>query len=278
MSIAHAKGDTDLAARPEKVIVFDLASLDTLSTLGVAVAGVPAGPKPPVLARYAGSDYAKVGSLFEPDYEALNAAEPDLVIVGGRSGSKYAEVAKMAPTIDLTVDPKNYLASMKRNAETLGRIFGKQTEVSERLAKLDASIAELKGKSASAGTGLIVLTTGGKMSAYGPGSRFGMLHDEFGVTPAVADLTPGNHGQSISFEFIQKTDPDWLFVLDRDAAIGREGEAASKLLDNDLVGQTKAWKSGQVVYLDAASWYLVGGGLTTMQMIVDQISEALTKA
>ena len=44
-----------------------------------------------------------------------------------------------------------------------------------------------------AGKGLLVLTTGGKMSAYGPGSRFGVLHGEFGIVPAVEGLAPGDH-------------------------------------------------------------------------------------
>ena len=278
LKIVHAQGETELPAVPKKVVVFDLASLDTLDTLGVPVAGVPAGPKPAFLAKYEGADYAKVGTLFEPDYEALNAAEPDLVILGGRSGPKYPEVAKLAPAVDMTIDAKDFLASAKRNAETLGRLFGKEAEVAERLVRLDSSIAALKADTAKAGTGMIILTTGGKISTYGPGSRFGVLYDTFGMTPAITDLEPAIHGQAVSFEFIQKTDPDWLFVLDRDAAIGSEGEAAAKLLDNELVGQTKAWKSGQVVYLDSGRWYLASGGLGTLQAIVDQISTALTKS
>src|SRR5690606_21182190 len=113
-----------------------------------------------------------------------------------------------------------------------------------------------------AGRVLVVLTTGGRMSAHGPGGRFGILFDEFGFTPAAEGLATGTHGQSISNEFILKTNPDWLFVLDRDAAIGREGASAQQLLDNDLVKQTTAGQSGQLVYLNGSNWYLIGGGLT----------------
>lgn len=48
------------------------------------------------------------------------------------------------------------------------------------------------------------------MSTYGPGSRFGVLHDDYGTVPAAEDLKPGkssNHGQAISFEFILETNP-----------------------------------------------------------------------
>jgi iron complex transport system substrate-binding protein len=275
LKVRHAKGETTVPANPTKVLVFDLASLDTLDTLGIAVSGVPTARLPDNLSKFSSGTYEKIGTLFEPDYETVNAAEPDLIIVGGRSSAKYADLAKIAPTIDMTIDPKNYLGSVKRNVHLLGRIFNKQAEAEASLDKLDAAVAGLRQQASKIGKGLLVLTTGGKMSAYGPGSRFGVLHTDFGIAPAVEDLATTNHGQAISSEFILKTDPDWLFVIDRDAATGRASDAAKRLLDNDLVAQTKAWKGSRVVYLDPVNWYLVGGGLAAMQQSVDQIARAI---
>jgi len=282
VQIKHASGTTAVPANPKKVIVLDATTLDTLAALDVNVAGVPTisatnKALPRQLARY--NSVPKVGTLFEPDYEKIHGARPDLIIVGGRSQAKYAELAKIAPTIDMTVDREKLVDSAKANVNTLAALFGKQARARELLAKLDTSIANLKTQAANGGTGLIVLTTGGKMSAYGPGSRFGVLHDTFGIKPAVAKLDTSNHGQAISHEFIQKTNPDWLFVIDRDAAIGREGVAAAKFLDNELVRQTKAWKNKQVVYLDGFNWYTLGGaGLNAMQENVDQLTKALASA
>lgn len=152
-----------------------------------------------------------------------------------------------------------------------------RSEADRLIGALDTSIAALKASAADKGKGLLVLTTGGKMSAFGPGSRFGMIHSVYGVQPAAETTHVGNHGQAISFEYILETNPDWLFVIDRDAAIGREGTAAAQYLDNEIVQRTKAWKNGHVVYLDAASWYLVGGGITAIQNTVDQLTSALNK-
>lgn len=282
VQIKHASGTTAVPANPKKVIVLDATTLDTLAALDVNVAGVPTisatnKTLPRQLARY--NSAPKVGTLFEPDYEKIHGARPDLIIVGGRSQAKYAELAKIAPTIDMTVNREKLVDSAKANVNTLAALFGKQARAKELLTKLDTSIANLKTQAANGGTGLIVLTTGGKMSAYGPGSRFGVLHDTFGIKPAVAKLDTSNHGQAISHEFIQKTNPDWLFVIDRDAAIGREGVAAAKFLDNELVRQTKAWKNKQVVYLDGFNWYTLGGaGLNAMQENVDQLTKALASA
>ncbi|GJM75014.1 hypothetical protein HMSSN036_72300 [Paenibacillus macerans] len=66
------------------------------------------------------------------------------------------------------------------------------------------------------------------MSAYGPGSRFGLIHDVFGV-PAVDDtIEASTHGQSISFEYVAEKNPDYLFVVDRDAVVTEEGKQPNR--------------------------------------------------
>jgi iron complex transport system substrate-binding protein len=275
--VKHARGETAVPANPAKTVVMDLAVLDTLHALGVEVTGVPSAAKlPPQLEQYADKRYLKVGTMFEPNYEVIHAAAPQVIFVAGRSAPKYDELSKLAPTVDLTVDAKDLVGSVARNTETLAAIYGKQALAKEKLDALRASISSLNAKAADAGTALIVLTTGGKMSAYGPGSRFGVIHDAFGIKPATTGLSVSNHGQAISFEFIAQTDPDWLLVIDRDAAIGREGVSAQRMLDNELVRQTKAWKHKRVVYLNGYNWYLMGSaGLTSMQQGVDEIARAL---
>lgn len=279
IAVKHAQGETKIATNPEKVVVFDFATLDNLDRLGVKIIGVPGSiAYPEYLKKYDGADYEKVGTLFEPDYEAVNAAEPDLIIVGGRSAAKYGELAKIAPTIDLTVPAKEFISGSEANIEKLGQIFGKEAEAKAEVEKLNSELAALNEKTKGKGKGLMILTSGGKISAYGPGSRFGVLHDSFGIEPAAPDLSVGNHGQPVSSEFILETNPDWLFVLDRDAAIGREGTSAKQLLDNELVRQTNAWKNNQVVYLNGQNWYLVGGGLGALHSTIQQLSEAFDKA
>lgn len=273
--VTHAQGETTVPANPQTVVVFTLGALDTLDAIGVPVAGVTKGLKPDYLSKYAGDDYRKIGSLFEPDYEAIVVLDPDLIIIGGRSAAKYAELAKIAPTIDVTPSREDYLASAASHARTLGRIFDKEAEVQSLLDELDASTEKLRSLAGEAGTALAVITTGGKMSAHGPGSRFAVLYDGYGFTPAAEGLSTGTHGQPISFEYLLETDPDWLFVVDRDAAIGREGQSAQQFFDNEIMHKTKAWSQDQVVYVNPQYWYLVVGGPRALKSNVDQIIAAL---
>lgn len=278
LRIEHFSGVTELAQAPRKVVILDLAALDMADALGVPVAGVPNWRMPAELARYEGAAYARTGSLFEPDYEALHALRPDLILIGARMREKYPRLTRIAPTIDLSTDPQDFYASVTRNARIFGELFGKQAEVEQRLARLQASTRALQARGGKAGRSLIVLTTGGKITAYGKGSRFGAIHDQFGFQAADPALKPAIHGQVISHEYLLKTNPDWLFVVDRDAAIGAaQGRSAQQLLDNPLVAQTRAWKQKQVVYLNPTHQYLTSGSLRAEQAIVDEIAAALDK-
>ncbi|MCY1039710.1 siderophore ABC transporter substrate-binding protein [Corallococcus sp. bb12-1] len=272
-TFTHGQGSTVVAEHPKQVVVFDLAALDTLDALGVEVQGVAGEYFPGQLAKFADAKkYPRFGTLFEPDYEALNAARPDLIITGGRSSARYSKLKDIAPTIDQPTDDAHYLETVKANTERLAAVFSKEEKGRALLEDLDRSIATLKQTTATRGRGLIILTTGGRMSAYGPGSRFGVLHEGFGIPPAAPTLKASLHGEAVGSEFILETNPDWLFVIDRDAAIG-EGGGAQRLLDNELVRQTTAWKQGQVVYLEPANTYLIGGGIQSMRRLMEQIAD-----
>ena len=131
-----------------------------------------------------------------------------------------------------------------------------------------------KGK----GKGLVLIVSGGKLSAQSPNSRLGgWLHQDIGLEPVDIAMKEGSHGMPVSFEYIKEKNPDWLFVLDRSAAIGEEGKAAKDVLDNPLVAESTAWKKGQVVYLDSSA-YLAAGGAQQLQTVAKQAAEAFKKA
>ena len=93
--------------------------------------------------------------------------------------------------------------SAKERIDARAQIFGKQAEADKLKAEIDASFEAAKAADSSI-------------------------------------KEKGNHGQPVTFEYIKKTNPDWLFVLDRSAAIGEEGKAAKDVLDNPLVAETTA--------------------------------------
>lgn len=277
VTVSHAQGETEVPLDPQRVITFDIGTLDTIDALGGDVTGVPQEFVPEFLEQYTSEDYVNAGTLFEPDFEAVNEAEPDLIIVGGRSAEAYEDLSDIAPTIDLTVDSTDFLNSFREQTETLGTIFEAEKEAERALADIEGRVEQVKQRASRIGTGLVVLTTGGEVSAYGSGSRFGnVIHDALGVEPADTDIDADTHGEAVSFEYIAETDPDWLFVVDRDVATGEsEGGAAEQVLDNDLVARSTAWQKDQIVYLDPVRWYIVGSGLSSVEAMVAQLQESL---
>ncbi|MCQ1945544.1 siderophore ABC transporter substrate-binding protein [Arthrobacter sp. zg-Y1116] len=275
VTVEHAQGSTEVPVNPEIVYTFDLGALDTMDALDIDVDGVPAANFPESLSQYGAEEITKIGSMKEPDFEAINAGAPDLIIISGRVADSYEELSKIAPTVDLSVDNADSWNSFKENTRTLGTIFEKEDLVEEKLGALEGKVEDTKELAADAGNGLIVMTSGGEMTAYGAGSRFGIIHDVLGLEPAAEVQGEGKHGESVSFNYIADTDPDHLFVIDRDVAVGTSGEAASAVLDNELVKSTKAARNGNITMLDSASWYLVGYGLNNVDTMVNTVHDAL---
>uniref|UniRef100_UPI002621BD4E siderophore ABC transporter substrate-binding protein n=1 Tax=uncultured Cardiobacterium sp. TaxID=417619 RepID=UPI002621BD4E len=260
-----AQGDVEIAKVPERIAVYDIGALDTLVTLGLGdkIVGIP-GEK--FAADFATPNAKEVGTLFEPDLEALNAAKPDLIIVASRSAGKLDEVKAVAQAVDLSVPGDNAYQEGLARLESLGAVFGKEAEAKKTADALNALRDAVKAESADKGKVLALLVNGPKIALSGPDSRAGWLQKELGLQLVHNEKMSGRHGDPVSFEYIAQENPDWIYALDRLAAIGEDGASAKQTLDNELVHGTTAWKKGQVVYLDSSA-YLAAGGAKQLQTV-----------
>lgn len=263
--LTHAQGETTIDGPAQRIVVLDLGALDTLAALGMedAVVGISRTnvmPKP--LSQFDDEKYTPVGSLKEPDLEAIAALDPDLVIAGFRSASLTEELSKNFKTIDVTFDPTGgFYEGIEFSTNLIAKAVGQEDEAKKQLAEVSDALANAKEKAPTNKTAMILMTSGGKVSAHGTDSRFGLVHSELGLEPAISDVEAEAHGDAISFEAIAEADPDIMYVVDRDAAIGEEGEAAKQVLDNELVATTKAWTNDEVIYLDGGRWYIMIHGV-----------------
>jgi iron complex transport system substrate-binding protein len=275
VTITHKYGEVTIEKNPKKVVVFDFGVLDALDTFGVEIAALPQAIVPKTLEKYAGSEYTNVGSLKEPDFEALHELQPDVIFISGRQAELYDQFAEIAPTVFVEVDYANYMSSLEKNFKLLAEVFEKEDVLDSKMDELKASIETLnKEASADDSKALILLANEGKVSAYGPGSRYGFVHDVFGFKAVDENLEVSQHGQSVTFEYILEKNPDVLFVIDRSAAVGGE-VGAKETIENELVQKTNAYKNGKIVYLDAVNWYIAGNGITSTQSMVEEVKAAL---
>ncbi|OIJ21440.1 hypothetical protein BKP45_01305 [Anaerobacillus alkalidiazotrophicus] len=86
--------------------------------------------------------------------------------------------------------------------------------------------------------------------AYGPGSRFGILHEVFGFTPVDEPIEVSTHGMNVSYEYTLEKDPEYLFGVDRGAAVTGGEAAAKQTIENELTEKTRAYQEDKIVYLD----------------------------
>ncbi|RWC46456.1 siderophore ABC transporter substrate-binding protein [Mesorhizobium sp.] len=274
--IESAKGPVTVDKTPQTLAVFDIAAVDTLNSLGVKIAGLPDKLYVPELAGL--KDGAEiVGTLFEPDLEALSALAPDLIIVGGRSSPQLAATSRIAQSIDMTMEGDDLFAQAKQRLMAYGALVGKPAEAAALAAELDDALSSTRAAVKGKGTALILMTSGPKVTAYGKTSRFGWLHSALQLTPTVEDVEAATHGEAISFEFLRDANPDWLIVLDRGAAIGSGEQNARATLDNELAAETTAWKKGQVVYMPAADFYIAAGGVQSTIRVLEAIRDAFSQ-
>ena len=108
---------------------------------------------------------------------------------------------------------------------------------------------------------LVVLASEGELSAYGAGSRFGIIHDVYGFKQTDENLEVSTHGQSVAYEYVLEKNPDILFVVDRDAAVAAKGESTKSAIENDIINKTNVAQNDNIFYLDPEVWYLAGGGI-----------------
>lgn len=275
INIKHELDEITLDKKPEKVIVFDYGVLDSLDKMGEDIIALPKKSVPLYLEKYKGEDYVDVGTLQEPNFEKIYELNPDLIIISARQAKLYDEFKKIAPTVYLSIDGGDYINSFKNNMDILGRIFDKEELLTKEVKDIEDAISKLNEQAKSNDkNALFVMANDGNLSAYGPGSRFGILHKEFGVVPVDENIESSTHGQKISFEYIVEKDPDYLFVMDRAAVAG--GDVSAKhVMDNDLIKSTNAYKNDNIIYLDAHIWYVSSGGITGTTKMIDEIQSSL---
>lgn len=274
--VTHAQGETTLPGVPQKVLVQDWAIFDDLEALGVVAAGVPSSNAPSYLNGKIPADALQIGSLFEPDFEGIAAAGADVYFVAARSAKAYETAKDILPTIDLSISNTDIIGGLKGNMTKLGEIFGLADKAAELNAALDAKVAEAQAAAAGKGNALVLVTNAGNIGVYGPDSRTAWIHNQVGIPSAMQNVKDGDHGgDAVSFEFILETNPDWLFVVDRDAGTGESQGAAAALLDNELVNQTKAAQQGHIVYLDPQAAYISMHGYSAVMLLLDEVIAGL---
>lgn len=265
---------------PERIAVMDLAALDILDNLGVGdrIVGVSKGSTIDYLQDYITNDaLSNLGTIKEADLEAVMACEPDVIFIGGRLSAQYEALSEIAPVVFLATDTEiGLVESVRSNAMTISSMFGLEDDVATLLSAYDTRIEALAAV-AEGKTTLVGMVTNGGFNVLGNDGRCSIIGNEIGFENLATDDVTSTHGNESSFELILSLNPDYIFVMDRDAAIATEGaQLAQEIMENELVMQTSAYQNGNIVYLAHPNvWYTAEGGITALNVMLEDLEEAL---
>lgn len=264
---------------PERIAVLDMASLDILDNLGMGdrVVG-SASTSLEYLTDYVDNEeVANLGTIKEADLEAVMECDPDVIFIGGRLASSYDALSEIAPVVFLSTESElGIVKSVTKNAETIASMFGLEDEVSKKTEGFDERIKALK-KTAEGKTALVGMTTSGSFNLMGNDGRCSIVGREVGFENLTAAESTSTHGNEASFETVVEKNPDYIFVMDRDSAIGADGaQTAKEIVENELVMGTDAYKNGRIIYLEhPAVWYTAEGGITALNIMLSDLENAL---
>ena len=274
--------EMEFPSDPQRLAVMDLGALDILDNIGYGdrIVGVSKGSSIDYLQDYVtDDDLLNLGTVKEADMEALMESEPDIIFVGGRMSAIYDELVEIAPVYMVYTDTETgVVESTAMNARNIASLFDAEDEVDALLedynARIDALASFAEGK-----TAIVGMVNAGGFGLLGNDGRCSIIGREIGFenVGVDADADTSAHGNEASFEFVLSKNPDYIFAMDRDAAIGTEGaQLAWEVLDNELINKTDAAQNGNVIVLEHSNgWYTAEGGVTALGVMLSDLENAL---
>ncbi len=291
MEVTNGAGETieaELPLNPKKIVCLNYDSIDILDRLGMGdrIVGMIKGESTPKHLKKYDEDPSIVdlGSMKEPNMQALAELKPHIILSSGRTAKLYDELTKIAPTMMVSVDAKDgFFKGVKSIAVKHGTFLGKEKDIQKYLENIEQKMERIRQKNDGrtaiqaifVGENLHIL--GGKPAEGKPSAK--VLIADLGFDNTAEDFDRANTETS-SYDYILEKNPEFIFVLDKNTAINSEAAKAKDVLPTqEKLMQTAAFKEGKLIFLSPEStWYLNNGGLTAMETMITNFASLPKKS
>ena len=286
-------GTVKVPVNPKNVVALDNRTFETLADWDIQLAAVPKAVMPSDLPYVSDDKVLDIGNHREPNLEIIAAVNPNLVIVGQRFATFYEDIKALVPNavvINLDFDVseessspgENLVNGMKDSTIALGKIFDKNDEAEKLIREFDKAIDDAKSAYNGSDTVMSVVVSAGNIgfSAPGSGRVWGPMYEIFGWVPAleIDKATSDHQGDEVSVEAIAQSNPDWIFVLDRDASVSSTSDTvpAHDVIDNSPALQNiSAVTEGKIVYAPNDTY--TNESIQTYLELFDKLADALAR-
>ncbi len=217
-----------------------------------------------------------VGTMHEANMEAIMSLQPDIIFSSDRSVGNYDNFIEIAPTMAAYVDYSDgFMNGYKTLAKNHSLIFNVESELDGTIANHEERISNIS-EFANGKTALLGIFAGG-INTLGDSGRCSIIVNEMGFDNLAAGDNV-NHGNVSSYEAWLDFNPEYMFVLDKDTAVGTEAIAAKGQMEinNPVIEATTAYKNGNIIYLEPGDvWYIADGGITSLDLMISNIEKGL---
>ncbi|MGY2080002.1 ABC transporter substrate-binding protein [Modestobacter sp. SYSU DS0657] len=273
-TVGHALGEAEISGVPERVVVLDTGELDTALSLGVTPVGAvrtDASTELPGYLAEAGADpdeIAEVGTIAEPNLEAIAALDPDLIL---SNTARHTELYEQLQAIAPTVMGEGVGETWKQNLPVYAEALGRQEEGEQLLAEYRdraTEVGALFGDPAALEVSIVRFVGTGSARLYGEGSFIGTVLADAGFARPWIQRTDETFVE-VGPEEISQADGDLLFY----SAYGEGGAGElTELTSGGLWQSLGAVQRGDAVPVDDDRWFLAIGPLGA-GLVLDDLTE-----
>ncbi|ODB66619.1 ABC transporter substrate-binding protein [Paenibacillus polymyxa] len=256
--ISTLKGDLSIPTEPKRVIGLSVVYPELLYALGVTPVAVQNyHPDFPSYLKEPFKDTLKMGIAQTPNFEAILASKPDLIIAPTWWSDKdYAQLSKIAPTVLL---PQR--DDWRDELRDIGKVLGKVEQAEKVIQDLQTKETEAKEKLHSLvgdETVMYMMIMAKEIVIYGENSDRGIfIHKTLGLKP-IKEYPQAELSLSISLEKIPEYNPDHIILQLDDDSSQEVRNRYEEMLNSSLWKNMTAVKKKQVHMMGGKEWFSLG--------------------
>ncbi len=266
-------GPVNVEGTPQRVVALGENALDAALSLGMQPVGALASrggtDVPDYLKEKAGA-ITLVGTVREPNLEAVLALQPDLILASTElPQAQYDRLSLIAPTV---VPKGGTFQDWRKVVSVYGHALGKGDESKQRIAEIDARVASMRER--LSGNPQVSVIRWNPQGPFIMSSQLfvGQLLDAIGFKPnELSTQTRKPHTDILSLENLSKADADWIFL----ATLNADGrKALEEAKQQPAFNRLSAVQNDHVVTVDGQVWSSSSGYMAA-QRVLDDVEKVL---
>lgn len=280
VTVTDMAGNEVTIESADSVIVTDNRLFRLVSDWGIELSAAPRALMSSENPLATDESILDLGTHAEPDFEKVVEADPDLIVNGYRYSSHAEDMQKAAPDaafVDMTNEELSVDEYLVESVTLLGEVFGKEDEAKAVIDEFHTAVDEAKAAYDPEVSVMGLVTSANEIRYSNPADGRGssIFFNLVGLTPALeTDGSSNDKGDDISIEAIAESNPDFLLVLDREAAFAdSESTPALELINSSTALAPVPAVENEAIYVMPADFYLTED-IVTYTTVLDDLAKS----